>query len=166
MTTIILTIIGILLSAAAALMVIFYGGDAFNSGSTAAAANTYQNAGTNVISAIHLYKVTRGSAANANINAATDPNSLLHAACTPGGACLRDAPSLPTTISGSPSLQAVSGSLYYATNIGSNVCDRINKNMKLGGSGEPAIPTNTANTTLKMYCTKPATGNSVFVANA
>ena len=62
MTTIILTIIGILLAAAAALMVIFYGGDAFNSGTVGAQANQLQNGGTNVDSAVQMFKAERATA--------------------------------------------------------------------------------------------------------
>lgn len=62
MTTIILTIIGILLAAAAALMVIFYGGDAFNSGSTKAKANEYINAGENLNAALDMYKADNAGA--------------------------------------------------------------------------------------------------------
>ena len=88
MTTIILTIIGILLAAAAALMVIFYGGDAFNGGSIGAQANTYQNAGTNVISAVQL--------ARADAFAYTDLASL-HSDTNPDADYLKELPTLPNS---------------------------------------------------------------------
>ena len=112
MTTIILTIIGILLAAAAALMVIFYGGDAFNSGSVGAQANTYQNAGTNVISAAQL--------------AAADAVAF---DLTPGR-YLKEAPALPNGATG-----ALVGGAYEVAVGGdqaSEVCTRINTNLKLG----------------------------------
>lgn len=61
MTTIILTVIGILLAAAAALMIIFYGGDAFNQGAVGAQANQLQNAGTNVLTAGQMASFDRVS---------------------------------------------------------------------------------------------------------
>ena len=57
MTTIIMTIVGILLAAAAALMTIFYGGNAFNAGSMAARANTFINGAENINAAITLAKI-------------------------------------------------------------------------------------------------------------
>lgn len=60
MTTIILTIIGILLAAAAALMVIFYGGDSFSASDTRARANELINVATNVSSANAIYKAEMG----------------------------------------------------------------------------------------------------------
>jgi len=127
MTTIILTIIGILLAAAAALMVIFYGGDAFNSGSVGAAANTYQNAGTNVISAVQMFK-----AENAN-----SPASLTALASGPNGAYLDEEPALPNGATA-----ALANDIYTVTVVADDatattqVCDRINKNL-----GNAAVPT-------------------------
>lgn len=145
MTTIILTIIGILLAAAAALMVIFYGGDAFNAGSVGAQANTYQNAGTNVISAVQLAK--------------TDAASFATIEALQAGLYLDEAPSLPegavgSIVLGTPSVPAVIGTgtpaapefpavpgtpdLYTVAVTGDQddaVCARINENLKL-----PATP--------------------------
>lgn len=72
MTSIILVIVGILLAAAAALMVVFYGGDAYNAGSTKAAANTIVNLGENVRHAVDLYKMQEGSEPD-------DPQTLVSA---------------------------------------------------------------------------------------
>lgn len=60
MTTIILSILGILLAAAAALMVVFYGGTAFEDSSTEATANSLQNAGANVLAASDMYQFDHG----------------------------------------------------------------------------------------------------------
>ena len=51
MTTIILTIIGILLAAAAAIMVLYYGGASAQQGRLTASANTLINVGENIINA-------------------------------------------------------------------------------------------------------------------
>lgn len=120
MTTIILTIIGILLAAAAALMVIFYGGDAFNSGSIGAEANTYQNAGTNVIAASQL--------------AAAD-NVVLTLGDT---RYLSEAPALPDGTGGT--LAGTSpNQIYTVPVVGDNadaVCARINVNLRNGLNDE------------------------------
>jgi hypothetical protein len=68
MTTIILTIIGILLAAAAALMIVWYGGDAFDGGSEKAIANTALNNVQNVAFAIGL----RNNATGVQMKAADD----------------------------------------------------------------------------------------------
>ena len=119
MTTIILTIIGILLAAAAALMVIFYGGDAFNSGSVGAQANTLQNAGTNVISAVQLYKADGNSGTISVVELQKDPNGT--------GAYLKEAPALPSTVTA-----AYSDTQFTATGVDAKVCARVNKNLKNG----------------------------------
>jgi len=141
MTTIILTIIGILLAAAAALMVIFYGGDAFNSGSVGAQANTYQNAGTNVISAAQL--------------AAADAVAF---DLTPGR-YLKEAPALPNGATGT-----LVGDAYEVTVAGdqaAEVCARINTNLKLDAATVTALET-AGDRTGKMGCN---TADSVFFAN-
>ncbi len=61
MTTIILTIIGILLAGAAALMVVFYGADAFTGGSVKARAVTVTEALGQVSAAARLYAVQEGA---------------------------------------------------------------------------------------------------------
>ena len=129
MTTIILTIIGILLAAAAALMVIFYGGDAFNSGSTGAAANTFQNAGTNVASAVQMYRAEKGTAPalTGADNAARFANFVTLTGA--GGTYLKEAPSLPA---GAASGMDATASQYLVTGVAADVCQRINKNLKRG----------------------------------
>lgn len=114
MTTIILTIIGILLAAAAALMVIFYGGDAFNSGSVGARANTLQNAGTNVISAVTLFKA-EGAATPGTVSALS-PNYL------------KEEPALDGI---GTQVDAITGGLYTVTGVEDEVCARVNKNLGL-----------------------------------
>lgn len=135
MTTIILTIIGILLAAAAALMVIFYGGDAFNSGSIGAEANTYQNAGTNVISAFQL--------ALANGDGATfDLTSTEY---------LSEPPSLPAGANAIILENPGTGELIYSVSLSpvnedtvDQVCARINENLRNGVNtvvdGVPTAP--------------------------
>lgn len=129
MTTIILTIIGILLAAAAALMVIFYGGDAFNSGSVGAQANTLQNAGTNVIAAVQLYRADTGVEPKAEADLTT---------AGPSGTYLKEAPALPT--SATPLYVADSVTTptklvsYHVSGVDTAVCARVNKNLKLTGT--------------------------------
>jgi type II secretory pathway pseudopilin PulG len=156
MTTIILTIIGILLAAAAALMVIFYGGDAFNAGSIGAQANTYQNAGTNVISAVQLAK--------ADNTAYTNLTSL-------SPRYLAEVPALPAT-----STPVLTGDLFTATVVSSSaanasaVCDRINTNLRNGiGAGvSVADVAAVAARTEKMGCVVVGNTDGVptFFANA
>lgn len=145
MTTIILTIIGILLAAAAALMVIFYGGDAFNSGSVGAQANTYQNAGTNVISAAQL--------------AAADAVAF---DLTPGR-YLKEAPALPNGATGT--LEGTAPNISYEVPVAGDqaeeVCARINANLKLDAATVTALET-AGNRNGKMGCNS---GDSVFFAN-
>ena len=159
MTTIILTIIGILLAAAAALMVIFYGGDAFNSGSTGAAANTVQNAGTNVVSAVQMVRAETGAApAVTGANDAARFTSFVALTGT-GGSYLKEAPSLPT---GYASGMATTGQ-YIVTGVPADVCTRINANLKLTG-----VTSATAGTSSKMVCVPNATAGSpgTFYANS
>lgn len=130
MTTIILTIIGILLAAAAALMVIFYGGDAFNSGTIGAQAATFQNAGTNVLSAITYYRNEQGVLPS-SITSLTE-NGLS------GKPPLDAIPDLPGV---STSDQSVVGTRYLVNNVPAEVCKRINKNLKV--SVTPTAPVST-----------------------
>lgn len=60
MTTIILVIIGVLIAAAAALFVVFYGGDAFNSSTADAEANTIVNQATQINAAHTIFRVEKG----------------------------------------------------------------------------------------------------------
>ena len=145
MTTIILTIIGILLAAAAALMVIFYGGDAFNSGSIGAQANTLQNAGTNIESAATLYKVENAQRP-ANIAALT-------AVGADGEAYLKEAPAL-TGIGTSGDLSVVgTKQLFTVTDVADEVCAKVNDNV-LGD--ETTEPTEVGAT--KMGCVRGTDG--------
>lgn len=122
MTTIILTVIGILLAAAAALMIIFYGGDAFNSGSVGAQANTLQNAGTNVLTASQMFyadhradptKVSDLTAANANGD---------------GDAYLDSTPSLQG-VTGAKAVDGLDGGFYTVTGVSTEVCAKVNRNL-------------------------------------
>jgi len=121
MTTIILTIIGILLAAAAALMVIFYGGDAFNAGSIGAQANTLQNAGTNVISAVQLARAESGVTFSGSV------------ADLVAGSYLKEAPS----VEGIGTDKGIAGGTVYTVSLAAKgdknadaVCARVNKNLK------------------------------------
>lgn len=154
MTTIILTIIGILLAAAAALMVIFYGGDAFNAGSIGAQANTFQNAGTNVISAVQLAK--------ADAYAYTDLASLSNPADEDRD-YLREVVSLPNG-----SVGVLTGDVYTAVVAGdqaAEVCARINKNLKLTDTDGELTDTvvDADQGKYKMGCIN---GTTTFFANA
>lgn len=60
MTTVILSIIGILLAGLTALMVIYYGSTSYDEGTISAHASTLVNAGENVMSAEQLYYNTDG----------------------------------------------------------------------------------------------------------
>lgn len=149
MTTIILTIIGILLAAAAALMVIFYGGDAFNGGSIGARANTLQNAGTNVTSAVQLYKGETGQ------------NPVDLATLTPR--YLKEMPALSGVSSGAvdyvdgdTALDGFQGQLTVAA-IPDEVCQKVNTNM-----GRTATATGK---TGKMGCDYAASNAGVFYSN-
>ena len=156
MTTIILTIIGILLAAAAALMVIFYGGDAFNAGSVGARANTLQNAGTNVLSAVQLARADGKPVSS--IDALTD---LTGTAGTDNN-YLKELPSFASVNSaiGASDVVITDGNLTIAK-IPDAVCRRVNKNLGLG-TGAVVSSGN------KMGCVAAATGTAdgTFFANA
>ena len=152
MTTIILTIIGILLAAAAALMVIFYGGDAFNSGSIGAQANTLQNAGTNIESAATLYKVENATAP-ASVGALT-------AVGADGESYLKEPPALTGIgTAGADFDPAGDGSVYAftVTGVSEEVCAKVNENVL--GDGYTA-PTAVGDT--KMGCVE--TSNTFFAS--
>lgn len=150
MTTIILTIIGILLAAAAALMVIFYGGDAFNSGSVGAQANTYQNAGTNVIAAVQLYK--------ADGNSVAPTTELLKSGVNGSGSYLKEDAALP---SGAVGVINAAGTTYTVATVEAPVCVRINKNLKLAAADlDSETGFATTQSKHKMSC-----GAAGFVAN-
>lgn len=118
MTTVILTIIGILLATAAALMLIFYGGEVFNSGSTGASANRFANAAVNVIAAADLYKVENGSTPTA-LNDLV-PRYLKEIVPVPRRA------STPTAAV-TQEIRIISGASYYvAFLLDDEVCSRLN----------------------------------------
>lgn len=147
MTTIILTIIGILLAAAAALMVIFYGGDAFNSGTVGAQANQIQNAGTNVVSAAQMYRAER-AVRPTSLEQLTDP-----ANAGPAGVYLDERPALPIGANNTQLVQTLSATAYTITGVPTAVCDRINRNLgvTLGApAGDPPVAAPVGNP--KMSC--------------
>ena len=152
MTTIILTIIGILLAAAAALMVIFYGGDAFISGTKNAAAASYQNAGQNVLSALALYEGQNGS-----VNGAT-LSTLTSSSCINGGSCLSDEPTLPVSIDGAPPEQSLNDGQYIITNIDRSVCEQVNNNLK-------SLTNQNVGMENQMGCALAVSGPGIFYAN-
>lgn len=57
MSTIIITTISIILAGVCALMIVYFGGDLFDSGLKTADADTYMNAGHNVIAAADQYRM-------------------------------------------------------------------------------------------------------------
>lgn len=124
MTTIILTIIGILLAAAAALMVIFYGGDAFNAGSVGARANTIQNGGTNFIAAVQLYK------ADGKPVSAVDSVAALQDASEPANDYLKEFP----TLDGIAGTVTVTDGNLTVAGVKNDVCLRINRNLNLAAA--------------------------------
>lgn len=134
MTTIILTIIGILLAAAAALMVIFYGGDAFNSGSIGAQANTLQNAGTNVESAATLFRTE-------NAERAENIGELVT------GGYLKETPALTGVGTANPDL---TGGQFTVSNVSAEVCDKVNEN--LGSVTQDVDGNDVVTPSTKMFC--------------
>ncbi|MEE4212487.1 MAG: hypothetical protein V2I43_24850 [Parvularcula sp.] len=159
MTTIILTIIGILLAAAAALMVIFYGGDAFNSGTVGAQANQIQNAGTNVISAVQMFKAETANA----------PASLADLTTAgPNGAYLDELPALGD--GQTAGLDVSTARQYYTVSgVPAQVCARINTNLDVtpGVAADLADAVTAAASGPKMGCYAPdATSPGFFVARA
>jgi len=149
MTTIILTIIGILLAAAAALMVIFYGGDAFNAGSVGARANTLQNAGTNVLSAVQLARADGKLVSGltlASLQSGTGDDNYL-----------KEMPSFASVNTTTAPVAALAAGVLTVTNVPDDVCKRVNKNLGLG-TGTIAQAT-----TIKMGCD---TAGGKFFANA
>lgn len=147
MTTIILTIIGILLAASAALMVIFYGGDAFNSGNVGAQANTVINAGTNVVSGVVMYQAHTGKFPD--FPGPSHQERLAQFAALEDGAYLKSVPSLPSPISQG---LLTAAAYYYATAVPDAVCARININLKNG-----VVAPGTDGKTKKMMCVPSGT---------
>ena len=137
MTTIILSILGILLAAAAALMVVFYGGSAFEDGSVGAQANTLQNAASNVQSASSMFRMTTGAAPTAMTDLTT------------GGQYLSAPPSVEGVTAGTAT---ISSGYYEVTAVPAEVCLKVNQNV--GVNDDAATVTNipTARPTAKVGC--------------
>lgn len=114
-------------------MVIFYGGSAFSSSSTGANANTLQNAGTNVISAVSL--------ARANGTAVTDLASLTT------NNYLQDAPSLPSGVGAA----TLVGGIYQVAGVPADVCAKVNSNLGVTQAAD------VASSTSKMGCAADGT---------
>lgn len=151
MTIIILTIIGILLAAAAAFMVIFYGGDAFNSGSTGAAASTLQNAGTNVAAAYDLYRAENGR--NPVLTGSKQENFIEFVAMSGvGGSYLKEAPSLPNGY-----VSLLGDSIYSVRGVSRDICIRINMNLKIDPTPSDILSVG------RMGCALPESGPGIFV---
>jgi len=153
MTTIILTIIGILLAAAAALMVIFYGGDAFNAGSVGARANTLQNAGTNILSAVQLARADGKLVSGLTLTSLQGTGDENY---------LKEMPSFASVNSSAAPVAALASGVLTISNVPDDVCKRVNKNLGLGTGAITQL------TTIKMGCATGATAGTVgtFFANA
>lgn len=163
MTTIILTIIGILLAAAAALMVIFYGGDAFNSGTVGAQANQIQNAATNISSAVQMFKAEQARTPTSMAELTTTTNR-------PNGAYLEEVPALPASLSG---LMGFDNNrlIYWIENVPAQTCARINSNLRVSpavaATGAAARNAATTSGAAKMACYPTAVGAAgTFVIRA
>lgn len=150
MTTIILSVLGILLAAAAALMVVFYGGNAFNDGSVGAAANTLQNAGNNVSSGAAMYRMTTGGLP-ANLAALT----------ANGGEYLSEEPSIEGVGTNATITAAGANSYYDVTGVTQEVCAKVNENMDNAFDADSdTVPT--ARGTGKMGCYGSGTAFTFF----
>lgn len=137
MTTIILTIIGVLLAAIAALMVIFYGGDAFNSGTISARANNYINVGANFSAAVQLFKADGG-----NVGALRSLNDLR------GGSPETDYLKVFPSFDGATVV--VDGGSFTIEGVNPRICSQINRN--LGAKGNPIAPTPLTRSSYRMGC--------------
>lgn len=80
MFSLIITIITIALVAALAISSIYYGGDAFNSGSTQAAASTIVNQAQQIAAASDMFRAQNAGRRPANIAALTDEQRFLQSA--------------------------------------------------------------------------------------
>ena len=147
MTTIILTIIGILLAASAALMVTFYGGGVFSSGVSAAGASTVQTGGSAVLAAVELFKSEKAYAPASLADLKT--NGV-------GGPFLKGDPVIPAGAS-----QQYAGSQYIVSNLDILVCDRINYNLNLSG-----VTSATSPFAQKMICIPQTSTTGTFYANS
>lgn len=118
MTTIVLTIIGILLAAAAAMMTVFYGSQAFSGGSANAGAVTLENAASNVTTAFRTYVVAQRE------RPATISQMV--------PVYLSQVPNLGAAGAFSDDITAVSGanagSFMHVSNLSPSVCAQVNEN--------------------------------------
>ena len=112
MTTIILTLIGVLLAATATLMIMFYGGDVFGAGRVAADASTLANAGTNLLMASQLHEIDRPGGLTGTTHAAVRAELI--------GEYLSEDPSLPAGMT-----IAYSKDDFRVTGVSEEVCDRV-----------------------------------------
>jgi hypothetical protein len=147
MTTIILTIIGIVLAASAALMTTFYGGSVFSSGANSTASSTVQSAGTSVLIAIEMYKSEKG----------TSPTSLADLKTAGvGGPFLKIDPVIPAG-----SVQSFSGTQYIVSGLTNFVCDRINSDLQI-----TEVTQETSSFSSKMICIPSSSTTGTFYANS
>ena len=143
MTTIILSILGILLAAAAALMIVFYGGEAFTEGSVSAHSNTLENAGANVLSASMMYRLENG----------TLPTSLSQ--LVSGGRYLQEEPDLM----GIGSSSYIAGGYFDVIDVSREVCLKVVENLAAEGGPTPSVPA-ARDTGAKMGCFDPSSGGT------
>lgn len=143
MTTIILSVLGILLAAAAALMVVFYGGNAFNKSTTESSASMIINAGQNVQAAANMYRMKNGR------------EVILLETLWENGEYLAEEPILDTLdgfighdiYNGGPNRK-----WYSAFSIDPEVCLAINKNLGLNAEGDTIADLPPGRTMDKMSC--------------
>ncbi len=121
MTTIILSIIGILLAAVAAVMFFMYGGDAFFSGDISANASSVHSSGANISAGYGLYNLNIG-------RPPADLNELI------GSGYVDKSPDLPADIATVIPvwLKDGIGTYFVVTLTDSRVCTKINSNMNRG----------------------------------
>lgn len=120
MTTIILTILGILIAAASALMIVYYGGDMYGSGTVGAEANGVMNAGANVVAAIDQYR----------INERADPADV--------DALVASGYFKPDGVPGDMALTRGTPGRFTISGIADDVCARINETLGRSASDASA----------------------------
>jgi hypothetical protein len=141
MTTIILSVIGIILAAASAIMVTFYGGSSFDSARVNADANMLQGAGVSIISSVNLARLQLGSSISLTGTNDQQRLSSFLGLSGPGGTYLASLPHIPSGLS-----QGLTSTLQYRiTDVPATSCTRLNSNLKI------ATPTSIT-TTVKMGC--------------
>jgi hypothetical protein len=132
LTTIILTLVGILLAAAAALMILFYGGQTYDKGVLGAAASTLQNAGTNVLVASQMFRSGEGRAAASMSELAASRKYLAEVPKVNATSRANDATAM--SFDGSQFLVALGD-----TDMDREICARVNRNLGNGfvAGGQP-----------------------------